>query len=228
MTEFFPIQTPYSSKDYEIMKNVINMGIDSNLQGFTKSEFKKSPNFNNKFLWNIHTSELPILYRRLEELYAKTNDDDYQSFLDDIKYSVGETETVEEMIDPYDPMDANQTTDGYPTATSDLKGPEFQVEANIEQIEEGYGDRYEKILFAQGGEADEIMDVLNNDGEEAALDFMKQWHYPGEHDGSNEVGAGKYDDRFEKDGYIMSWNSRMPYIGLILVLYMIHNTINQQ
>lgn len=118
MSDFFPIETPYSSEEYKIMQSVVNKGIDSHLEAFTKSEFKKSPSFNNKFLWNIHNSELPILYRRLEELYNETGNDDYQSFLDDVKSVAGGE--IDEMVDPYDPMDMNQTISGEPTATSDL------------------------------------------------------------------------------------------------------------
>lgn len=131
MKDFFPIETAYDSEDYKLMKSVVNRGIDSHLEGFTKSEFRKSPHFNNKFLWNIHESELPILYRRLQELYDETGNEDYISFLEDVK-NVADTskaaiaageyseDELDEMIDPYDPMDANQTITGEPTATSDL------------------------------------------------------------------------------------------------------------
>lgn len=292
---FFPIETPYDSKDYKIMKDVVNMGIDSHLEGFTKSEFKKSPHWTNKFLWNIHDSELPILYRRIEALYAENGDEDYMDFLEDIRniadtsksaIAAGEfgEEDLEEMIDPYDPMDANQTLQGEPAGDSDLKDEpgimeeSFEVsEAELKEmiksqlnslqeslgtlglaydkadqgienfidddtkaqemaaenssdslanqhgenlkpqtlIDESYGDRYEQIIFMQGHEADEAMDILNNDGPEAAMEFLKQWHYPGQHDGSKELGHGTQDKTFEKDGYIMSWNPYLPYIGLV-------------
>jgi hypothetical protein len=276
MMDFFPIETPYDSKDYKMMQKVVNMGIDSHLEAFTKSEFKKSPSFANKFLWNIHNSELPILYRRLEKLYDESGDDDYQSLLDDIKNVAGNSEEavsgeMDEMLDPYDPMNANQTQDGFPAGNSDLQGDDsvmaeiaFEIsEAELkemiqsqlaamnnpgienyidddtkaqelaaesssdslmnqhgqnlkpETLDETYGDRYERIVFMQGDEASEAMDIMHNDGPEATLEYLKQWHYPGEHDGSNEIGAGKYDDKFEKDGYIMNWNSRLPYISLV-------------
>lgn len=299
MTNFFPIETPYSSKDYEIMKNVVNMGIDSHLEAFVKSEFKKSPNFNNKFLWNIHDSELPILYRRLEQLYDKNGDEDYSSLLSDIKNAAGtESEVaseIDEMIDPYDPMDANQTIDGEPTATSDLAiggvdtaspngsepsgmpydqeienfidddtteqelemseadirniirselqaasssqdrpvtGPTTETlpnasENSSDSIENKNGEnlkpldettdseRYESVVFMQGDEANEVMDILNNDGRDAAMEYLKQWHDLGHHMGSNKIGAGTQDKTYEKDGYIMNWNPYLPYIGLV-------------
>lgn len=144
MIDFFPIETPYSSEDYKIMKAVVNKGIDSHLEGFTKSKFTKSPTFANKFLWNIHESELPILYRRLEELYAETGNEDYESFLNDVKHVAGTNKTaaagalepeLDEMLNPYDPMDANQTINGEPTSTSDLAGNEFEMdEAELREM----------------------------------------------------------------------------------------------
>lgn len=293
MIDFFPIETPYNSKDYEIMKNVVNMGIDSSLNGFVESRFTKSPNFNNKFLWNIHDSELPILYKRLEDLYKKTGDEDYNSFLEEVR-SVSDKsmaspagfndDELEEMIDPYDPMDANQTITGEPTSTSDLAyggvdtagpggmAPAPSVNAGIEnyidddtigqemmaeeemEISEAelkemirrelgalasedssdslanqHGmnakpqtmidettdqERYEDVVYIQGEEADEVMDILNNDGRDAAMNYLMQWHQPGNHMGRNELGHGTQDKTFEKDGYIMFWNPYLPYIGL--------------
>lgn len=261
--DFFPIETPYNSKDYQMMKAAVNKGIDSHLEGFVESEFKKSPTDAGKFLWNIHNSELPILYRRLNELYEETGDEDYKDFEQEIRDHATITkgaengtlkpEEVDEMINPYDPMDANQTLDGEPVGNSDLHNSrefgeslgtpglgyengdqmaDFEREEGItsegdsdslrnahgesikpENLKEE-GDRYENIVFLQGNDASPVMDILNNDGEEAALEHLKQWHYPGEHQMSDKPGRGTQDKTFEKDGYIMSWNPYLPYIGL--------------
>lgn len=270
MKDFFPIETTYDSEDYKLMKNVVNKGIDSNLEAFTKSKFGKSHNFNNKFLFDIHISELPILYRRLKNLADKTGNEDYESLLMDIQKvaDVGlnamagyGNEELDEMIDPYDPMDTNQTTSGFPTDTSDLAvdgvdmTPAYQHGANDfkNQSIENYIDddtmsqelasenssdsftnlnginakpenmidettdseRYEEIVFMQGYEAEEPMEILNVEGPEAAIKFLQQWHNPGEHMGSDNLGHGSQDKTFEKDGYIMSWNPYLPYIGLV-------------
>jgi len=305
MKDFFPIETPYDSEDYKLMKSVINKDTDSNSSGFVKSEFRKSPNFNNKFLWNIHESELPILYKRLEELYNETGNSDYESLLNDIQNVADNLKTaisdeLDEMIDPYDPMDLNQTITGEPTDTSDLanggvdnapayseeptmknqgienyidddtigqeltmeiseselkdmirlrlecmtgenpetSGVEYNKEdSELPEIEENSSDslanqhgmnakpqttiseitdteKYEDVIFLQGENAEEAMDILNNDGKEAALEYLKQWHYPGEHMGRNELPHGTQDKTFVKDGYIMAWNPYLPYIGL--------------
>ena len=287
MTDFFKIETPYNSEDYKMMKSVVNKGIDSHLEAFTKSKFKRGAD---KFIWDIHSSELPLLYRRLEELYNETGNVDYEDLLNDIR-NVADTEKaavagaefgeddLDEMIDPYDPMDLNQTASGQPTATSDLAQggvdtapayspatatPNQDIEnyidddtkaqmlakenssdslaiANGENLKpntnEGDSDslanahgmnakpetideitdteRYERVVFLDGSEADEAMDILNNDGRDAAMNYLMQWHNPGQGMGSDEIGNGTQDKTYEKDGYIMAWNPYLPYIGLV-------------
>lgn len=228
MIDFFPIETPYDSKDYQIMKNVVDKGIDSHLEGFTKSKFTKSPHWNNKFLWNIHESELPILYRRLEELYAETGDEDYDTFLDEIRSAADTTKSAihageykEEEIDEslgtlglsYDkegsefPGVEENSSDSLVNQHGENLKPETIAETTDQE-------RYEDIIFLQGQEADETMDILNNDGRDAAMAHLMQWHYPGEHMGRNELPHGTQDKTYEKDGYIMAWNPHLPYIGL--------------
>lgn len=99
--------------------------------------------------------------------------------------------------------------------SSDSLANKHGENAKPETIEESYGDRYEQIVFLQGNEADHALNILMQDGRDEAMDYLKQWHYPGEHDGSNELGHGSMDKTYEKDGYIMSWNSSIGYIGLV-------------
>lgn len=268
MTDFFKIETPYNSADYKMMQNVVNKGIDSHLEAFTKSKFQRGAD---KFIWNIHDSEMPILYRRLQELFDETGNVDYEDLLNDIR-SVADTEKaavaageygeegLDEELDPYDPMDANQTITGEPTPTSDLyyggvdtapayaQGPVTRVNQGIEDyidddtkaqmlakenssdsLTNAHGEnlkpetldeitdteRYEQVVFMQGEEANEAMDILNNDGKDAAMEYLKQWHYPGQHMGSDSPGLGTEDKTYKKDGYIMAWNPYLPYIGLV-------------
>ena len=75
-------------------------------------------------------------------------------------------------------------------------------------------DKYEDVVFLQGDEAYEPLERLDREGPEAALEYLKQWHYPGEHQGSQTLGHGSEDKTYEKDGYIMSWNPQLEYIGL--------------
>jgi hypothetical protein len=63
--EFFRIDIPFGSADSRLFAKVINVGIDSHLDGFTKSKFTKN---RNKLILNFAKSEIPILLRRLEEI----------------------------------------------------------------------------------------------------------------------------------------------------------------
>ncbi len=73
---------------------------------------------------------------------------------------------------------------------------------------------YEQVIFLQGSEADEALDILDDDGTQAAMDHLKQWHYPGEHDTRADPGAGTSDDTYESGGYTLVWNTGLEYIGL--------------
>lgn len=75
--------------------------------------------------------------------------------------------------------------------------------------------RYERVVFMQDDEADEVLRVLDEQGEEAAIEHLSQWHYPGEHDGDDELAAGSSDDVYTSDdGYVLTWNTRLGYVGL--------------
>jgi hypothetical protein len=67
--EFLPITTPIGSPDDKLFTDVVNQGIDSHLEGFTKSKFEiKNSSLGNRKIFNFHKSEIPILLRRLEEI----------------------------------------------------------------------------------------------------------------------------------------------------------------
>lgn len=96
-----------------------------------------------------------------------------------------------------------------------LESKKQQILSEIKQLSEITDkERYENVVFLQGDEAEEPLKILNDEGEDAALEYLKQWHYPGEHMGTNKLGAGTDDRTYKKDNYIMDWNSRIGYIGL--------------
>ncbi len=80
--------------------------------------------------------------------------------------------------------------------------------------------RYEQIIFLEvdgvnGVQAQEAFGILDDDGETEAVEYLADWHNPGEHDTRDEPGRGTADEFFESDdGYIMSWNDGLGYIGL--------------
>lgn len=75
-------------------------------------------------------------------------------------------------------------------------------------------DKYEDVVFLQGQDAEEPLQILYNDGQDAALEYLKSWHMLGSHMGSPNLGHGSDDKTYDKDGYHMAWNSRIGYIGL--------------
>ncbi len=84
--EFLDIDCPVGSGDYKMFVGVINQGIDSHLEGFTKSKFLPYLNDGQRrMLFGFHKSELPILLRRLDEL----ENEDADSWASDIRQSEG-------------------------------------------------------------------------------------------------------------------------------------------
>jgi hypothetical protein len=67
--EFLPISAPEGSPDDKLFMDIVNQGIDSSLEGFTKSKFEiKNGSLGNRRIFNFHKSELPIVLRRLEDM----------------------------------------------------------------------------------------------------------------------------------------------------------------
>ena len=75
-------------------------------------------------------------------------------------------------------------------------------------------DKYENVVFLQGEEAEEPLRILNDEGEDAALEYLMQWHDVGNHEGTDELNHSENDNVYEVGNYIMSWNNRLGYIGL--------------
>ncbi len=77
----------------------------------------------------------------------------------------------------------------------------------------------ERIVFMQGSNAIEALEILDNEGRESAMTYLRQWHFPGEHDTSLELSAGSSDRVIRtSDNYVMTYNLGLGYIGLEYVL----------
>lgn len=72
----------------------------------------------------------------------------------------------------------------------------------------------ERIVFLQGENADEALKIFEESGTDAAFEYLMQWHYPGEHDTSSEYSAGSSDRTYDRDGYRLTVNLDLNYIGL--------------
>lgn len=75
-------------------------------------------------------------------------------------------------------------------------------------------DKYEDVVFLQGSEAEEPLRILSEEGEDAAMNYLMQWHDHGNHMGSDELKHGSSDETYEVGGYHMAWNTSLGYIGL--------------
>ena len=94
--------------------------------------------------------------------------------------------------------------------------PDDEKREGIKEKKEIGDNKYEDIAFLNGQEAEEALDILQNEGEDEAMEYLKHaYHYPNEHQIKDHPGTGTSDTVYEKDGYIMSYNRPLGYIGLV-------------
>jgi hypothetical protein len=76
--------------------------------------------------------------------------------------------------------------------------------------------KYEEIVYMQGDDAEEALTILQDQGEEACLEHLKQWDNGDASDFSGDgVPWGKDDELiFGEGGYIVSYNPHLDYIAL--------------
>lgn len=92
---------------------------------------------------------------------------------------------------------------------------------------------YQSIVFIQGDEADEPLDILFNreadhsfpyylgataESIDAAFAYLKQWDYGEPTEETDTPASGSCDDVWEQDGYRMSASLSYGYIGLERVI----------
>ena len=65
--------------DFQMFERAINQGIDSRLEGFIFSEFYWE---NDRYFFNFHIDEVPLLIRRLTELADDRESEEYNGILD--------------------------------------------------------------------------------------------------------------------------------------------------
>lgn len=80
---------------------------------------------------------------------------------------------------------------------------------------------YYDIVFITGDEATEPLEILDQHGENAAIEYLAQWDYGAEmeHTPKTEKPWGSSDRVYKTDAgngqtYFLSWNSRLGYISL--------------
>jgi len=89
--------------------------------------------------------------------------------------------------------------------------------------------RFVNIVFMQGEEADEVLDKLERRDAECsilfhgateesigeAFEYLRQWDYGDDDDIRDELGAGTHDKIEREDGYVLTWNLGLSYVGLM-------------
>jgi len=87
--------------------------------------------------------------------------------------------------------------------------------------------KFANIVFMQDGSADEVLrDLCRVDGwvvargatDEtiaAAIEYLKNWDYGDNDEIRDEIGAGTRDEVVERDGYVLTWNLGLGYVGLM-------------
>lgn len=77
--------------------------------------------------------------------------------------------------------------------------------------------KYKEIVFLQGEEAYEPLNIIDEEGEgEAILNYLLQWNYGEAEEKETHTRPWGTDDTLIKHGnYVISYNDRLNYIGLI-------------
>lgn len=150
----------------------------------------------------------PYIMEHLKESYkiADKNAREYEAGLkENKKMKKSDKEKLFEMMGKLDSSFKNKINERY--------GSKFDYEDLYYDEPKDY--EYEEVVFMQDHESEEALRILDEDGVDAALEYLKQWHNPGEHMTRDEPGHGSEDKTYEKDNYIMSWNPYIEYIGLV-------------
>lgn len=83
--------------------------------------------------------------------------------------------------------------------------------------------RWVNVVFLQGAEADEVPDLIDEEGVQAGIAHLSQWDFGDETTGAalvngevyDQVPAGQWDRSFEADGYVLTYNPQVGYVGLV-------------
>lgn len=77
--------------------------------------------------------------------------------------------------------------------------------------------KYKEIIFLQGEEATEVLEILEEEGENVAFQYLLQRDYGESPITEGEFPFGSIDKLFYREHFIMSYNTKVGYIGLIEV-----------
>ena len=78
--------------------------------------------------------------------------------------------------------------------------------------------KYLNIIFLQGEDAEEVLEIIRDQGESAAMNYLKEWDMGDSCDESETHPAGRSDSSFIRGNYIMNYNDSLSYVGLCRVV----------
>lgn len=77
---------------------------------------------------------------------------------------------------------------------------------------------YENVVFVQGEEAHEFLDLIDEMGASDALDYMLDYlgvYEAGTHEVVEDTPNGLSDQTYtDGDGFTLSWNTNLDYVGI--------------
>ena len=73
---------------------------------------------------------------------------------------------------------------------------------------------YVEVVFMQGEDANEALNVLDEQGEAAAIDHLAQWDNGDEGETRGTPSAGSQDVTYRDGRYLLTYNRALGYIGL--------------
>jgi len=88
----------------------------------------------------------------------------------------------------------------------------YKLNENIKKS--GVPIKYATIVYLQGDEAEEPLKILDEDGSDAAIEYLSQWDDGSYDNQRDKLSAGTSDHKITKGDYILSYNNSIGYISL--------------
>lgn len=124
---------------------------------------------------------------------------------------------VEQQMDALENLEYTETAQGQSAEVEEQNDYDELDPDSMDAEPVGTTEVWQNVAFSQGDEAGEILDIISQQGPEAALDFLAEAGYTDlEGETMDDEPWGEEDDVFhdEESGLILSWNDRLGYWGI--------------